>query len=306
MWFTDIPKLIELPFCHSISILPTQLSSAINGLALKRVLIITLYWDRHSLDEIRRIRLQSQCLITTGVIASDINNIGDYSRWLGIANFFIAPSPEHASLLESFVDVDVFPIEEPVDPIVKQNQSFQKDYDGWLAWFGYRESFDKGMKFLLPAISECVNRNYIKGLKIITNINENIDTPSWLRIIPYSLDSACSEISKSKFTLLSHFPYDLQINSFIKTDNKAILSLACGSLPLASSTPSYSRLLRSLNLEMLLYDGPTSLIDLIRRVCPIEYYPTTKQLMLINQALESRSILRTSMKIRLIANSFLG
>lgn len=306
MWFTALPKATRISGAITASIRPEQLSGLIRLHRLERIAIIALYWDQNSLREIQNVKKQLNHNLVVGIICSDVNALGEYVRWADTADFFVAPTREHKHIIKCFLDNDVIVIQEPVDPIAADTYSFEKDFDGWLTWFGYVENFQKGMGMLLPAIEKCVSEGHIKGLRVVTNAALGSGSPDWIKATQFTIGGVCDILSTSKYTILSHFPYDLQLNSLIKTDNKAVLALRCGSIPIVSDTPSYRRLMTELNLENMIYSGPGSLALAIRNIIDRGYCLSSRHQNLVREMIKRRSIEATAKRLASVVEKYLG
>ncbi|QFZ91510.2 hypothetical protein [Synechococcus elongatus] len=297
LWFTSIPQALSDNSASKAYIHPHDLSEQLSKSNESSAKIIVMYKDMVALQCLISLFLQKQKRLIIGVIASDIYDLSIYQKWLAYASFFIAPSPEHAAILQSFSTKDIYVVEETIDPVIDQiKPCLQNKFDGWLSWIGYPESFNKGMTHLMPVIQSCVEQNYIKGLKIITTgINQKL--PEWIKYTPYKTNDVASLLSESSLGILSHFQYDLHINSQIKTDNKALLFLALGIVPIVSNTPSYSRLYKTLGLDRFLFNGPKDLFHLIARISSAPVRLETNERHAIANLLDSRSPQSTAKKI---------
>lgn len=73
----------------------------------------------------------------------------------------------------------------------------------------------------------------------------------FLEFIPWSDGVAFKESIEAKFMVLNH-NYDSA--SRMKSENKMVLAILAGFVPIVSRTPAYTRLAKSLNVEFLLFD----------------------------------------------------
>lgn len=265
--------------------------------------VLCMYSDTLAIRALASIPHELRANLSIGVLGSDIYSMKPYLTWQDYATFFVAPSDAHAATLKTFLRKDIFVLEEMVDPAAGETfLPARTDFDGWLTWFGYPESFNKGMSHLMPVIHSCVESGAIKGLQVITQGSGNA-LPDWIKIIPYDTRTIASHLSKSTYCILSHFPYDMHINSLIKSDNKAVLSLALGALPIASNTPNYAKLMNSLSMQDLLYSGPSELESILQKICKNPLSLQKQQRIAISNMLYSRSAGRTAARLLHIINS---
>ena len=230
-----------------------------------------MYKDLVVLDVINNLPEADRDRLRIGVIVSDVYAMDFYFAWAERAAFYLAPTPEHRAVIRSFLPTEVFVVNEPLDPMA--DVPFPREasgFDGWLYWFGYPESFDKGMRHLLPVIGSAVDDGKIRPRILAT----------------------------AQFILLSHFAYDLHVNSSIKTDNKALLTLHAGAIPIASDTPGYGRLLRRIGLHQCLFDGPAGLHAILSNLASQPPQLSDHQRLLIDDLLAERSAASTATKIQ--------
>lgn len=304
IWFTAVTKALGE---SALSIESSSIEHVFANLSHASVLIV-MYKDKVALEAVKNITRGSSTKLKAIVIASDMYGPKDYVEWSPYASLFIAPSEEHKILLQNIVRNDIVVIEEPVDPIsMKSVQKFSIKFDGWLTWFGYPESFYKGMQYIIPILAEAVNKNHIQGLKIITSGRVSDSAPPWISHITYSEATLAAELSGACFSILSHNPYDFHYNSFIKTDNKALLSLALGTIPICSDTPSYGKLLRLTKLECFLFKSIRDLELILSELSLVDHERINYvQRININQVLEDRSAENTGKRLKMAAKEIIS
>lgn len=213
-------------------------------------------------------------LINTRFICfgSDIYNFEKYSSLEKIVDIFILPTNLHKSILSSQITTSIFSLTEPVDPIALvdfENTKFPIKRSKKLCWYGYPESFYKSMLSLTPIINSNIDSGAIHDFTLITDI-KRFPNDFNHRIKSFDTNRLAKDLRAYDYTLLSHLPLDLHINSLIKSPNKAITALIAGVIPLASDTPAYRELFVSLGLERFLFDSPKSLDKLLKRLNPDE------------------------------------
>ncbi len=230
--------------------------------------IIVHYDDTASLIYAHKLKLNlgGSCKILC--LTSDIYNLERYLNIDEFVDLFIAPTLSHKEVLESAVNNSVITVPESIDPIAYRTNDVNvlevvEDKNNF-CWFGYQESYDKSMRYIVKKIkSENISLN---KFGIITNPNVILDMSA--THYPFS------EVDFYKFTenygycLLSHFSYDCHLNTIIKSPNKLITSIVRGMIPIASDTRNYREILEYLDLTELLNKKP---IDFVNRLQKLDY-----------------------------------
>jgi hypothetical protein len=129
-------------------------------------------------------------------------------------------------------------------------------------------SFDKGMASLVPVIKNALAARQISCFTLILD-RKNFYNRWGLETVEFDLTTFAASAKNFDYVILSHLPLDLQINSMIKSSNKAVTSLFSGLIPLASNTPSYKSLLGSVGLDRFLFSSPRELGKLLIRLDPL-------------------------------------
>ncbi|HEV2578192.1 MAG TPA: hypothetical protein VGU25_13370 [Acidobacteriaceae bacterium] len=202
------------------------------------------------------------------------SDIYEFSRYLPsyeVADLFLMPTPLHRKVLASQFYKPVYYLPEAIDPIAGTDSqhppTFPIKQTSRLLWFGYAESFNKGMASLIPVLRLHLAADRITDFSLIVNEAEfknEFNFPT----IPYRNDSFQKEATAFDYCILSHFSLDLALNSYIKSPNKLVTSLMAGLIPIASDTPSYSALLREFRLDRFLFDSPEQLDQILRNLDP--------------------------------------
>jgi len=128
------------------------------------------------------------------------------------------------------------------------------------------------MSSILPVIQNSLAERTINGFEVIIDenrFNKDFGNPFGLATIPYDNTTFRMIAQRFDYALLSHFPLDLTINSYIKSPNKAVTALLSGMIPLASDTPSYRALFTRFGLEKFLFSSPEHLDALLDRLDPV-------------------------------------
>jgi hypothetical protein len=206
-------------------------------------------------------------------LCGDIYDLSEYLSLSSFVSFFIVPTELHRKVLMSQLYTPVYRLSESVDPIAKPvgekpNPFPIKQFCRTL-WFGYPESLYKGMNSLLPLIQRSVKEGRLTSFALLLNEGD-FDNRYGFMTISHSNESFKHITSKFDYTILSHFPLDLSINSYIKSPNKLITALMAGLIPICSATPSYEQIMSEHGLERFLFSSPRELDSLIRRLDPAQ------------------------------------
>ncbi|HEX5283005.1 MAG TPA: hypothetical protein VFW30_02710 [Bryocella sp.] len=204
-------------------------------------------------------------------------DIYQFSRYLPsneVADLYLMPTPLHTKILASQFYKPVYCLPLGLDPIAAPQDGaaippFPIKQSQKLLWFGYAESFNKGMASLVPVLKMHVESQRIQDFSLIVNEDEFANEFNF-HTIPYSNDAFRQDASAFDYCILSHFSLDLSLNSYIKTPNKLITALMAGLIPIASDTPSYSSILREFGLDRFLFDSPTQLDQILRSLDPVK------------------------------------
>ena len=71
------------------------------------------------------------------------------------------------------------------------------------------------------------------------------------------------------YAILSQFSSDLELNSYIKSPNKAVTTLVAGLIPIVSHTPNYRMLFKAHGLDRFIYASSVELDAILRRLDPV-------------------------------------
>jgi hypothetical protein len=212
--------------------------------------------------------------LTPGAVVAcfgaDIYAYRRYAELWDIADFFVMPTEMHKGVLAAQFEVPVYSLPQPVDPVAlgpEADEDFPLKDGHQLGWFGYPESFYKGMLTLMPVLRRHLLAGNLDSFTLLTDPLRFAN--DWnLPLKPYSSNTFRSDLRHFDYVLLSHFPLDLHINSLVKSPNKAITALVAGTIPIATATPAYQALLSQLGLERFLFESPRHLDAFLRRLDP--------------------------------------
>jgi len=128
-------------------------------------------------------------------------------------------------------------------------------------WIGNRENY--------PSIHEFVQKVKKKPeikLTIIANLDNqnsldikfsNIKFYNWRKNIAFD---------ESNFCTYAIFNHTLNYNDNFKSENKMVLAIAAGMIPLVSDSPSYSYLAKKLDAEILIYNNFNDVFGIIKKI----------------------------------------
>ncbi len=209
----------------------------------------------------------------------------DYFRlnnWEKISDLILCPTKYHKDFIQSLVDI---PVKVMIDSIDYNLDSFLtpqiKNPIPKICWFGYPESYYKSMAWYEPIIQEIVNKGLIE-FYLITSPS----LPSKFPVIPFDNATFVENLKQFDGCILSHAPLDYNINTFVKSPNKLILSITLGVPCIVSNTPSYSEILTNTNLQNYKFSGvesfKKSLNLLLSSENRLEYLKNSQQYVLDN------------------------
>ncbi|MGU3668468.1 hypothetical protein ACLBX9_30165 [Methylobacterium sp. A49B] len=196
-------------------------------------------------------------------LASDIYSLQwyvDLSNWVDV---FFAPTKLHQNILAASTGRPVFHLPEFVDSIALPSEAgiFPVEQNQNICWFGYPESFDKSLGFILR---DLVLRGDLdpRNFGILASGDDNLMPGA--DHIKFSSSDFYKDTARFRYSLLSHFPFDMHVNSLIKSPNKLITSIVRGMIPVFSATPSYLDVAATYDLEGLHYCNANELVLRLR------------------------------------------
>ena len=215
--------------------------------------------------------------LTIACLGSDIYDFNKYVRLHDFVDVYIMPTDLHRRILAAQVYKPVLAVPECIDPITGWRSSTRFEFpiksSRRLLWFGYPESFLKSMLSLLPILQGNLTKGSVTSVSLITG-NELCTYNIGFPIIPYSnstfrfATTGFDSTTGFDYCILSHFPLDLSLNSYIKSPNKLVTSLMAGLIPIASDTPNYRVLLEEFGLSRFSFDSPAALNQILGSLDP--------------------------------------
>ena len=187
----------------------------------------------------------------------------------GIVQVYIVATPELQSLLAFKVSGSVHHIPDPIDfglstKIQRSHVGPNFDEPLKLAWFGYPESYLKSMRPLEDTFEALAASGQV-ALNVYTSVNQ-LDSKPFMRVKAYRVDTILSELAQHDAVILSHLAHDFSINTYFKSENKAVLAINRGLPVIASNTPSYARLLGRFGLDDFLFSSKVELMTAVVRM----------------------------------------
>jgi len=239
-----------------------DLSTHISG--DKPTVINFFYKDSDAIQSINKIAERNFLSLS---FCSDVDAYSDYADAYQVADVFFCPSEMHQQVLRYALDLPIYCLREAVDPILEKIHPVnvnKKTVD--LVWFGFPESYQKSMVVLESVIVSALQDGSINSFSVISGDSLEELLPSEFTFIRYETNVFAEKLRSFTFTILSHIPSDLHLNTFIKSPNKACTSIMSGMIPICSNTPNYHSLLKNAGLENYLFDSPESLLNILRKV----------------------------------------
>lgn len=112
-----------------------------------------------------------------------------------------------------------------------------------------------------------------------------------IKFIPWFLDVAYDDIIDAKFMILNH---NFDQDSLLKSENKMVLAILAGFIPIVSRTPSYEKLAKSLDADFLLFDGIEDVVRIATGLRQIDSHVfLTNALDFINMNYSRSAVLKT-------------
>lgn len=241
---------------------PGELSTVAPGTCL-----LFHYHDREAVDSILSIKNTEEVAI--GCIGSDIYSFDEYLAVHRMTDFFVVPTSLHKSVLSAQVYKPVYVLPEGLDDALKPAPcDFPIKHDTRMMWFGYPESFYKGMSSLIPVMGVALQKRLISSFVVVTD-QSRFENHFAFRTAPYSHNTIQRTCGEFDYCILSHFPLDLAVNSYIKSDNKLVSAITMGLIPIVSATPNYLSIMREFGLERFVFESAVDLLNLLERLDPV-------------------------------------
>lgn len=116
----------------------------------------------------------------------------------------------------------------------------------------------------------------------------------FINFIPWFNDIAFDPSLNARFMVLNHL-HDKA--SILKSDNKMVLALLAGFIPIVSRTPAYEKLAKLLDAEFLIFDNVKDIPDIAKKTSNLDSQDFfTKALNLINEHYSRDAVLSSFIK----------
>ncbi len=224
------------------------------------LIINFFYKDRSAVSELKSIQLRESMVFCFG---SDIYSFTDYANACSVTDVFVCPSKIHQLLLKTTVNKPVEILVEAIDPMIQGASLMPNFTKRRLVWFGFPESYSKSMLTIAPVVQLAIRNRWIDSFTVISLPTLKPTLPKEFGFIKYDENKVSQQLSEFNFSLLSHFPLDGHINTYIKSSNKAVYSILSGLLPICSATPNYHDFISEINLKKFLFQSPEELASLL-------------------------------------------
>jgi hypothetical protein len=234
------------------------------------------YSDKPAIEVVRRMKQGCGSLLVV-CLGCDIYSYADYVRLHDFVDLFLAPTELHRKVLASQLYKPVYTLIECVDPVATGDSG--EEPDGFpdktgkrVLWFGYAESFNKGMASLMPVIDANLASGAIESFEVLVDEKKfyrDFGNGFGVSTSQYEEKTFRADVARFDYAILSHFPLDLAVNSYIKSPNKAITALLAGLIPICSDTPNYGALFQRHGLQRFLFASPAELDAALRRLDPV-------------------------------------
>lgn len=223
--------------------------------------IIAHYDDYRAIILAHKIKAALKCKIAC--LTSDIYRFDQYVSLENIVDLFVAPTDLHRRTLQYALKTTVIYTPECIDPIAYTNSKPDEFLmrSNNICWFGYPESFDKSLIYVTRLLKNDKDFDF-RELTFITKENTRLHELS--EHLTFSPSQFFDQTKFFGYSLLSHFPYDGSINTYIKSPNKLITSIVRGLIPIASDTENYSIIANRLGIENCLCRSPLAMVEKIK------------------------------------------
>jgi hypothetical protein len=181
----------------------------------------------------------------------------EYKSLHEYADVVIVPTIEMKNFIAPMVKCDVEVLIDPVDycllESIKNPVEIKSDKPNRLIWFGYPQSYQKSMLPYENLLRKLANEGAIEFHVISSEMPKSIlDFGIFHK---YDSNSFLDLMADFDTCIVNHMPYDLSLATYFKSENKAVLAINRGLIVVASRTPSYERLFKSLGIEEYLFSS---------------------------------------------------
>lgn len=187
---------------------------------------------------------------------------------LTLADLLVVPTPLHAAVLRSLTSVPVVVAEDLLDPAIgvpTRRRHADADTPPSVLWFGFPQSYDKSMMQWHPELLRLAAAGRIRYTVCSVNAFYGALTPN-VEVRQYDSNTIGAELRRHDCCVLSHAPWDYQLSTYVKSENKLALAIAAGTPCVVSRTPAYVALLARVGLEDYAVTAPQELAACLERL----------------------------------------
>jgi hypothetical protein len=230
----------------------------------KQSVINFFYKDADAIAAIKQLKRKE---ITSICFCSDVEGYSNYQQAYEVAHAFVCPSPMHQQILQYVYTLPIYVLREAIDPILKNITTKKLSHQGInIVWFGFSESYQRSMVSLEPVIIDALQNNWINTFTIISSDSLRVSLPREFKFVEFEIEKFEEQIQSFEFTILSHAPLDLHLNTYIKSPNKACSAIVSGIIPICSDTPNYRLLMDELHLSSYIFNSSSALCKILKEL----------------------------------------
>ena len=247
-------RIQSLPIMQGLNLLGRStrrvVLNRLEKVEIRAPVLLFHYHDDAAQLVVRRIKADRDAIAIC--FGSDVYRLDRYVAVSDFVDAFVVPTEMHRAVLCAAVDRQVHYVPEAVDPIALPVDDVVRDIgaNGELVWFGYPESYEKSVGLLA---AQLFRRRPDVPHRLTAICGGALNSPLVKRTIDFRADHFYADTAAFSHALLSHFPYDLAVNTLIKSPNKLITSLVRGLVPITSATPAYTAIAETYGLQRQLF-----------------------------------------------------
>lgn len=153
--------------------------------------------------------------------------------------------------------LDVNP--DKIDQVVSRKSSQSRG----IFWIGHRDNLGSIEK-LFDIVTLHKDYHMVVATNLLRNDELHNKYPK-VKFIDWRLDISLNPSIDAAYMVLNHDAI-FDPNSIYKSENKMVLAIASGLVPIVSRTPSYEALAKVLEAERLIFDDLTEVLDIIEKI----------------------------------------
>jgi hypothetical protein len=194
--------------------------------------------------------------------------ISEYKSLHDYVDLVIVPTVEIKNFIAPIMKCDIQVLADPVDYCllgsIKEFPKIKSENKNRLVWFGYPQSYQKSMLPYENLLRKLVKEEVIEFHVLSSEMPKSIlDFGIFHK---YDSSSFLDVITNFDTCIVNHMPYDFSLETYFKSENKAVLSINRGLIVVASRTPSYEKLFKSLGIEDYLFSSISELDIILREL----------------------------------------